>query len=54
MNEDLEQLLENLKLKTIAARFDEMTAAAEQNGTPVPTLIAQLLRAGWHARQEHA
>jgi DNA replication protein DnaC len=54
MNEDLEQLLENLKLKTIAARFDEMLAAAEQNGTPVPTLIAQLLRAEWHARQEQA
>jgi len=28
MNEDLEQLLLNLKLKTIAARFDEMLAAA--------------------------
>jgi DNA replication protein DnaC len=54
MNEDLEQLLENLKLKTIAARFDEMLAAADQNGTPVPTLIAQLLRAEWHARQEQA
>ena len=54
MNEDLEQLLQNLKLKTIAARFDEMLAAAEQNGTPVPTLIAQLLRAEWHARQEQA
>ena len=54
MNEDLEQLLENLKLKTIAARFDEMTAAAEQNGTPLPTLFTQLLRAEWHARQEQA
>jgi IstB-like ATP binding protein len=54
MNEDLEQLLENLKLKTIAARFDEMLAAAEQTGTLVPTLIAQLLRAEWHARQEQA
>jgi hypothetical protein len=31
-----------------------MMAAAEQNGTPVPTLIAQLLRAEWHARQEQA
>ena len=30
MNDDLEQLLQNLKLKTIAARFDEMFAAAEQ------------------------
>jgi DNA replication protein DnaC len=54
MNEDLEQLLHNLKLRTIAARFDEMFAAAEQNGTPVPTFIAQLLRAEWHTRQEKA
>ena len=54
MNEDLQQLLQNLKLKTLAARFDEMLAAAEQNGTPVPKLFAQLLRAEWHARQEQA
>ena len=54
MNEDLEQLLQNLKLKTIAARFDEMLAGAEQNGTPVQTLVTQLLRAEWHARQEKA
>jgi DNA replication protein DnaC len=54
MNEDLQQLLQNLKLHTIAARFDEMLAEAEKNGTPVPTLVAHLLRAEWHARQEQA
>jgi DNA replication protein DnaC len=54
MNEDLQQLLLNLKLKTILARFDEMLLDAEQNGTPIPTLVAQLLRAEWHARQEQA
>jgi DNA replication protein DnaC len=54
MNEDLQQLLSNLKLKTIAARFDEMLATAEANGTPTPKLFAQLLRAEWHARQEQA
>jgi DNA replication protein DnaC len=54
MNEDLQQLLQNLKLKTIAARFDEMLAAAEEHGTPVPTFMAQLLRAEWHTRQEQA
>jgi len=54
MNEDLQQLLGNLKLKTIAARFDEMLAAAEANATPMPKLFAQLLRAEWHARQEQA
>jgi DNA replication protein DnaC len=52
MNEDLQQLLSNLKLKTIAARFDEMLTAAEANGTPTPKLFAQLLRAEWHAQQE--
>jgi DNA replication protein DnaC len=54
MNDDLQQLLMNLKLKTIAARFDEMHAAAEKAGTPFPKLFAQLLRAEWHARQEQA
>ena len=54
MNEDLRQLLQNLKLHTLAARFDEMLAAAEAGGTPIPTLFTQLLRAEWHARQEQA
>jgi DNA replication protein DnaC len=54
MNEELEQLLENLKLRTIAARFDEMLAAAESAGTPVASFVTQLLRAEWQARQEHA
>jgi DNA replication protein DnaC len=54
MNEDLQQLLQNLKLNTILARFDEMLATAETSGTPIPTLLAQLLRAEWHARQEQA
>jgi DNA replication protein DnaC len=54
MNDDLHQLLLNLKLKTIAARFDEMYAAAEAAGTPFPKFFAELLRAEWHARQEQA
>lgn len=54
MNDDLQQLLQNLKLKTILARFDEMSAAAEKNGTPIPTFVSQLLRAEWHARQDQA
>ena len=39
MNEDLEQLLQNLKLKTIAARFDEMLAAAEAERHPGPDAL---------------
>jgi DNA replication protein DnaC len=54
MNDDLHQLLLNLKLKTITARFDEMYAAAEAASTPIPKFFAELLRAEWHARQEQA
>jgi DNA replication protein DnaC len=54
MNEDLEQLLANLHLKTVAARFDEYLAAADKDGTPFPVLLVQLLRAEWQARQESA
>jgi len=54
MNEDLEQLLTNLHLKTVAARFDEYLAAAENDGTPFSTLLIQLLRAQWQAQQDAA
>ena len=54
MNEELTQLLINLKLKTLAARFDESLRAAEREGTPLATLLTQLLRAEWHARQQAA
>jgi len=52
MTEDLEQLLQNLKLRAIAARFDELLAAAEAAGTPIPTFVTQLMRAEWESRQE--
>lgn len=54
MNEDLQQLLINLKLRMIAARVDEYLAAAAREGTPVVTLLTQLLRAERQARQEQA
>ena len=54
MNEELEQLLTNLHLKTVAARFDEYLAAADKDGTPFPALLVQLLRAEWQARQDSA
>lgn len=54
MTEDLAQLLENLKLHTIAARVDELVAAADENGTPVATLLTQLFRAEWEARMAQA
>jgi len=52
MSEELEQLLANLRLRTVGARLPEMLAAAEANATPTATLLAQLLRAEWQARQE--
>ena len=52
MTEELEQLLENLKLRAIAARFEELLAAAESAGTPMAIFVTQLLRAEWEARQE--
>ncbi|MGH7105488.1 MAG: IS21-like element helper ATPase IstB [Acetobacteraceae bacterium] len=54
MTEELEQLLENLKLRTIAERFEEMLTAAESAGTSLTTFVTQLLRAQWEARQEQA
>jgi DNA replication protein DnaC len=54
MNEDLQQLLANLKLHTIAARCEEYLAAAERDGTPAATLLTQLFRAEWEARQQAA
>jgi DNA replication protein DnaC len=54
MNDDLEQLLLSLHLKTVVRHFDEQLAAAEADGTPVPQLLTQLLRAEWQARQQHA
>jgi DNA replication protein DnaC len=54
MNEELEQLLINLKLKTVAARLHESLVTAERDGTPVATVLAQLLRAEWQARQQAA
>jgi DNA replication protein DnaC len=54
MTEELAQLLENLKLRTVAARLDELVAAADENGTPIVTLLTQLFRAEWEARMAQA
>jgi DNA replication protein DnaC len=54
MTEELAQLLDNLKLHTVAARFDELLADADKHGTPVATLLTQLFRAEWEARMAQA
>ena len=48
--EELEQLLVNLKLTTIARRRKEFLAGAERDGTPLATVLAQMLRAGSRLR----
>jgi DNA replication protein DnaC len=54
MTEELQQLLINLKLKSMASHVKEMLAGAEREGTPLATLLTRLLRAEWEARQQSA
>jgi DNA replication protein DnaC len=54
MNDDLQQLLKNLRLTKIAEILDEQVAAAETESLPVKALLARLFRAEWHHRQESA
>jgi DNA replication protein DnaC len=54
MNDDLQQLLVNLRLTKITEILDEQLAAAEADSVPFKTLLAQLLRAEWHHRQQSA
>ena len=54
INEELEQLLKNLKLRRILDIYDEQLRAAEKEDVPYTQFITRLIRAQWHARQEHA
>lgn len=54
MNEDLDQLLKNLRLKKVRELFDEALAKADKEGLPVEKLWTRLLRAEWESRQEGA
>lgn len=54
MNEDLEQLLKNLKLGRILDIYPEQLRAAEKDDISYTDFLARLLRAQWHARQETA
>jgi len=54
MNDDLEQLLISLRLKKTTEILDEQMAKAEEEGLPFGQLLARLLRAEWHYRQESA
>jgi DNA replication protein DnaC len=54
MNEELEQLLKNLKLHRILSLWQEQVQAAEKAQISYSDFVAGLLRAQWHERQESA
>jgi len=54
MNEELQQLLKNLKLRRILDIYDEQLHAAEKDDVSYSEFVTRLMRAQWHARQEHA
>ena len=54
INEELEQLLKNLKLRRMLDIYDEQLRAAEKEDAPYTEFVTRLMRAQWHARQEHA
>lgn len=54
MNEELEQLLKNLKLHRILSVWGEQVQAAEKAQISYSAFVAGLLRAQWHERQESA
>ncbi len=54
MTEELEQLLKNLKLKRMAAIYDEQLRAAEKEQVSYSEFLTRLMRAQYHARQEGA
>jgi len=54
MNEELEQLLKNLRLKRTLAVYEEQLAAAEKQQVSYTEFLVRLMRAQWQARQETA
>lgn len=54
MNDDLQQLLKNLRLTKMAEILDEQVTSADAQSLPVKAVLARLLRAEWHHRQESA
>jgi DNA replication protein DnaC len=54
MNEELEQLLKNLKLHHMQAVYDEQLHAADKQQISYTDFVAGLLRAQWRDRQENA
>jgi len=53
-NEEVEQLLKNLKLRRMRSVYDEQLRTAEKAQVSCSEFVAGLLRAQWHERQERA
>ncbi len=54
MNEELEQLLKNLRLKRMLQIYEEQLKAAEKQEISYTEFLLRLARAQWQARQETA
>src|SRR6266446_5632750 len=54
MTEEVQQLLDNLKLRRIRDIYDEQLRAAEKEDVSYSEFLARLLRAQFHHRQESA
>ncbi len=54
MNDDLEQLLRNLRLTRILETYDEHLKQAEKEDISYTDFVLRLLRPQWHARQEQS
>jgi DNA replication protein DnaC len=52
MNEELEQLLKNLRLKRILEIYEEQLRSAEKQEVSYTEFLVRLMRAQWQARQE--
>src|SRR5437899_11780546 len=53
-NAALQQLLKNLKLRRVVDIYDEQLRAVEKEDVSYTEFLTRLMRAQWHARQEHA
>lgn len=54
MTEELEQLLDNLRLKRVKELVDEQSQQADLDQIPYQEFLLRLMRPQWHAKQEQS
>ena len=54
MTEELEQLLDNLRLKKVKELVDEQSQQADHDQIPYQEFLLRLMRPQWHAKQEQS